>query len=58
MKSHLLVTTKNVKRGLECMSYLLSRPVAHQVGMGMIYGPGLGRPNLACALPSSTTLCI
>jgi len=48
MKSHLLVTTKNVKRGLECMSYLLSRPVAHQVGMAMIYGrPGLGKTQFS-----------
>ncbi len=48
MNSHLLVKTKNVQRGLECLSYLLSRPVAHQVGMGMIYGkPGLGKTQFS-----------
>lgn len=48
MKSHLLVPTKNVKRGLECMNYLLERPVAHQVGMAMIYGrPGLGKTQFS-----------
>lgn len=48
MKNHLLVQTKNVKRGLECMSYLLGRPVAHQVGMGMIFGkPGLGKTQFS-----------
>ena len=48
MNSHLLVRTKNVERGLECLSYILSRPVAHQVGMGMIYGkPGLGKTQFS-----------
>ncbi|MDD2230277.1 MAG: ATP-binding protein [Candidatus Cloacimonetes bacterium] len=48
MNSHLLVKTKNVQRGLECLSYILSRPVAHQVGMGMIYGkPGLGKTQFS-----------
>lgn len=48
MNSHLLVKTKNVERGLECLSYILSRPVAHQVGMGMIYGrPGLGKTQFS-----------
>ncbi|MDD3536188.1 MAG: ATP-binding protein [Candidatus Cloacimonetes bacterium] len=48
MKAHILVETKNVKRGLECMQYLQSRPVAHQVGMAMIYGrPGLGKTQFS-----------
>jgi len=48
MKDHLLVHTKNVQRGKECLDYLLNRPLAHQVGMAMIYGrPGLGKTQFS-----------
>lgn len=48
MKDHLLVRTKNVQRGIQCLDYLLNRPLAHQVGMAMIYGrPGLGKTQFS-----------
>ena len=48
MKSHILVETANVKAGNDCLSYLLKRPAAHQVGMAMIYGrPGLGKTQFS-----------
>lgn len=48
MKNHILVHTQNVTRGLECIQYLQKRPVAHQVGLGMIYGrPGLGKTQFS-----------
>jgi len=48
MKSHILARTKNVQRGLDCLSYVLSRPVANQVGLAMIYGrPGLGKTQFS-----------
>lgn len=48
MKNHILAPTKNVQRGLDCMRYLQGRPVAHQVGLGMIYGrPGLGKTQFS-----------
>lgn len=48
MKSHILAKTQNVQRGLDCLSYLMARPVAHQVGMAMIYGrPGLGKTQFS-----------
>ncbi|NLK49028.1 MAG: ATP-binding protein [Candidatus Cloacimonetes bacterium] len=48
MKSHILVQTKNVTRGMECMQYLQGRPLDHQVGMAMIYGrPGLGKTQFS-----------
>lgn len=48
MKSHLLVNTRNTQRGLECVNYLMNRPVANQLGLGMIYGkPGLGKTQFS-----------
>ena len=48
MKSHLLVRTQNVIRGLECINYIINRPVANQLGLGMIYGkPGLGKTQFS-----------
>jgi len=48
MKPHILVPTQNVQRGLDCLSYLLARPVGHQVGLAMIYGrPGLGKTQFS-----------
>lgn len=48
MKSHILAKTQNVQRGLDCLSYLLARPVAAQVGLAMIYGrPGLGKTQFS-----------
>lgn len=48
MKNHILAPTQNVQRGLDCLSYLLARPVAHQVGLAMIYGrPGLGKTQFS-----------
>lgn len=48
MQSHLLARTQNVQRGLDCLSYVLSRPVANQVGLAMIYGrPGLGKTQFS-----------
>lgn len=48
MKHHILAPTQNVSRGLDCISYLMARPVAHQVGMAMIYGrPGLGKTQFS-----------
>lgn len=48
MKPHILARTKNVQRGLDCLSYVLSRPVANQVGLAMIYGrPGLGKTQFS-----------
>ncbi|MDD3633303.1 MAG: ATP-binding protein [Candidatus Cloacimonetes bacterium] len=48
MKSHILVPTQNVKKGLDCLSYVLNRPVANQVGLAMIYGkPGLGKTQFS-----------
>jgi len=48
MKTHILAPTKNVRRGLDCLRYLQARPVAHQVGLAMIYGrPGLGKTQFS-----------
>ena len=48
MKNHILAKTKNVESGLACMRYLQGRPIAHQVGLGMIYGrPGLGKTQFS-----------
>lgn len=48
MKNHILAPTQNVSRGLDCISYLQARPVAHQVGLAMIYGrPGLGKTQFS-----------
>jgi DNA transposition AAA+ family ATPase len=48
MKSHILARTQNVQRGLDCLSYVLARPVANQVGLAMIYGrPGLGKTQFS-----------
>lgn len=48
MRNHILTETKNIKAGQEALAYLLNRPVAHQPGLGMIYGPpGLGKTQFS-----------
>lgn len=48
MRNHILTDTQNIMSGKEALSYLLSRPVAHQPGLGMIYGPpGLGKTQFS-----------
>lgn len=48
MNDHILSNTNNVKEGRLALQYLLSRPIAHQPGLGMIYGaPGLGKTQFS-----------
>lgn len=48
MRDHILSETSNIKAAHQAVSYLLSRPIAHQPGLGMIYGaPGLGKTQFS-----------
>ncbi|MDP3115067.1 MAG: ATP-binding protein [Candidatus Cloacimonadaceae bacterium] len=47
MRVH-LSETENIKSACRALDYLLNRPVAHQPGLGMIYGaPGLGKTQFS-----------
>lgn len=48
MRDHILSETENIRAGQEALEYLMNRPIAHQPGLGMIYGaPGLGKTQFS-----------
>ncbi|HRY83099.1 MAG TPA: AAA family ATPase [Candidatus Cloacimonadota bacterium] len=48
MRDHILSETSNIKAAHQAMNYLIQRPIAHQPGLGMIYGaPGLGKTQFS-----------
>ncbi len=48
MRDHILSETANIRAASQALAYLLSRPIAHQPGLGMIYGaPGLGKTQFS-----------
>ncbi len=48
MKMNQLAQTKNVDSALECVDYLLARPVTEMVGLSLWYGnPGVGKTRFA-----------
>ena len=48
MEDHILVKTQNILKAHEALDYLLSRPVAHQAGLSLLFGaPGLGKTQFS-----------